>query len=516
MTESLPPQDHSKTGVVLEIRHDKRGGVLACLQYHGGMRDDELRRYLRGRNPWWKAAASNEDPLVWTARDPVLQSADQVGIDYEPDVLSDVQPPGLYVLRGPRRVGKSVACKRLVSRLCRNPELIPWQVIYLSVDNFRAQDLRRAFTLGRELTAPAAQHPRYWIIDEVTAVQDWIPLIKELRDNTDLAFDAVVLTGSSAKDLAEARRSLGAGRTGVADPFRIVLPMTFRDFVKVTSHPAPTPTPVSPDALMSGEAQASIRSLEPFIDDLDLAWQRFLECGGFPRAVGEMHRGGDVSAEFVFDLMSWLAGDVEPDGPPESVTRLLSELHRRATAPLNVRNTAEALSTTRARLDLRLNRLIETFGAFRCPQLGENGLAAPNSQSKLYLIDPLIARLPRLRDPSLDDADMTRLTEGQIALELARSIDRCAPDRFVEQRAVLYTRTESGNEVDFAPVPVTVAATRRQTTPTESKWVSRNWRREALVLRGRYGSGLLATKDIVDMSDDVWAVPAPMVALLLN
>lgn len=31
-------------------------------------------------------------------------------------------------------------------------------------------------------------------MDEVTAVQDWIPLIKELRDNTDLAFDAVVLS----------------------------------------------------------------------------------------------------------------------------------------------------------------------------------------------------------------------------------------------------------------------------------------------------------------------------------
>ena len=190
------------------------------------MRDDEIRRYLRARNPWWKLAAGGGDPLGWVRQDPVLQAAATVGIQYSPALLDDVAPPGLCVVRGPRRVGKSVSCKRLIAKLCERPEYSPWQVIYLSVDAFRAQDLRRAFTLGRDLTALAGERPRIWILDEVTAVSGWVPLIKELRDNTELAFDAVVLTGSSARDLAEARRSLGAGRTRLADPFRLALPMS--------------------------------------------------------------------------------------------------------------------------------------------------------------------------------------------------------------------------------------------------------------------------------------------------
>lgn len=284
----------------------------------------------------------------------------------------------------------------------------------------------------------------------------------------------------------------------------------------VTSVSVPAPDPVPPEALMGDAARTAIRSLEPFVDDLDLAWQRFLECGGFPRAVGEFLHQGEISAEFVFDLMSWLTSDVDVEGPPDSVARLLIELHGRTGAPLNVRNTAEALGVTRARLDLRVRRLVETFGAFRCPQLGVDGDAAPGSQSKLYLLDPLLARLPTLRDPSLPEVDFTRLTEGQLALELARSIDRVAPDRLVEQRAVFYARTGKGNEVDFAPVPVPGPSAVERSVPLESKWVSKSWRRESLALRGRYGRGILATKDALDLTDDVWAVPAPILALLLN
>jgi hypothetical protein len=317
-------------------------------------------------------------------------------------------------------------------------------------------------------------------------------------------------------DPAPAARYLGAGRTGVEDPFRLLLPMTFRDYLGATSAPIPLPERVTPDALRSDAARRAVASLEPFVDELDLAWQRFLECGGFPRAVGEAHHHGAVSNAFLFDLTAWLIGDVDAEAPLESVVRMLDELHRRTGAPINLRATAEALNLSRARLDARLNRLIWTFGAFWCAQLGADGLQAPGSQSKLYLIDPLLARLPRLRDPSFPEADMTRQTEGQLAMELARSVDRLAPDRLIEQRAVLYARTSTGKEIDFAPVPVTVSEEQQYTSPLEAKWVSRGWRREALVLRGRYGAGVLATKDIVDLSGDVWAVPAPILALLLN
>lgn len=41
------------------------------------------------------------------------------------------------------------------------------------------------------------------------------------------------------------------------------------------------------------------------------------------------------------------------------------------------------------------------------------------------------------------------------------------------------------------------------------------WRSEAKTLNGTYGCGVLATKPVFDTTGDVWAVPAPLIALLL-
>ncbi len=479
------------------------------------MRDDELRNLLRERNPWWRAAASGNDPTAWAAGDPTLQAAEMTGIDHHPGILDDVDPNGgLWVLRGPRRVGKSVAVKRLALRFCRDEN--PWRLIYFAADTLRPQDLRRAFTLGRDITAAAGSSPRLWLVDEVTSVVGWEQVVKELRDNTALAGDGVVLTGSSASRLEEAVRSLGAGRTNVADPFRLLLPMTFREVLTATEAEIPLPEPVSPDALQGESARDVAMSLVAFTDELDLAWQRYLETGGFPRAVGDSYRSGEVSRAFVQDLQAWLSADVTWGEPAESATGLLFVLHQRMTSPLDVTETAGALHTTRDKLRIRLERLTGTFAAFWCHQSDSAGHRVSHSQSKLYLIDPLLARVPNLLDETVSPPDLTRSTEAMLGLALARSVTALHPERFLEQRAVTYTRTGSGGEVDFAPAFVSVGGSRLSTCPIESKWSPGGWKSGARTTRGKYGRGVVATKNTTDITGDVWALPAPVVALLLN
>ena len=54
------------------------------------------------------------------------------------------------------------------------------------------------------------------------------------------------------------------------------------------------------------------------------------------------------------------------------------------------------------------------------------------------------------------------------------------------------------------------------TVPLEAKWVDAGWRAEAQVVEKKYGRGILATKSILSMEHPTWAVPAPLLALLLN
>lgn len=179
-----------------------------------------LRAFLRENNPWWRAAAAGRDPVAWTAADRTLRDRSNHDLGYRSGALDDVaRDPlgdGLYLLRGPRRVGKSVILKDLITALCARSDLSPWQVTYLPVDTFTAHDLRRGIVLASEITRPAGDATRVWVIDEITAVEGWTAEVKSLRDNSRFGDDTVVLAGSSATGAALAVRDLGAGRTGAA------------------------------------------------------------------------------------------------------------------------------------------------------------------------------------------------------------------------------------------------------------------------------------------------------------
>jgi len=137
------------------------------------------------------------------------------------------------------------------------------------------------------------------------------------------------------------------------------------------------------------------------------------------------------------------------------------------------------------------------------------------SQAKLYLSDPLLAWLPGRLRAGLEPPDMTKLTEMVVGISLARAIDEADEGRWVSSDTISYTRTASDNEIDLAPVPVPSAAGIESTVPVESKWVDQGWRAEARTIDDKYERGVLATKSILDTSTRVWAVPAPLLTLLM-
>lgn len=291
--------------------------------------------------------------------------------------------------------------------------------------------------------------------------------------------------------------------------------MTFRDFARTAGRQLPQIPGIGAGLTQDARLKDLLTDLTPFVDEIDLAWQAYCEVGGFPRAVGEYRRDGVVSQAFATDLVDWLSPDVTPEDPPESVLRLLSALGQRMAAPLNVRATAEAIGMTRDRLNLRLNRLLATFGAIACRQVDAQGEPISGSQSKMYLMDPLLASLPNLVEPGLAVPQMSVSSEAVLASTLARAIDAVHQGRLLEGRAIGYARTSTKLEVDFAPMPIRVGGTALATAPMESKWVSDGWRPGARTMENHYGRGFVATKNVLDLEHPAWAVPAGVLALLL-
>ena len=155
------------------------------------MRADEVDAELVEANPWWR------DPDGWEQGDVQLRAARSSTLAYEPRPLDTMQPGGLYILRGPRRVGKSTALKQVVSKRIRDG-FPSRQILHVSVEGRSDQDVVDMVRRGASHWLGGAPGQRLWLIDEITAVRGpWPAMVKRLRDNQpSFSADTVVLTGS--------------------------------------------------------------------------------------------------------------------------------------------------------------------------------------------------------------------------------------------------------------------------------------------------------------------------------
>jgi uncharacterized protein len=469
--------------------------------------DGQLRRLLTDRSTWWR------DP-DWKRDDPDLRDAGEAPFVYEPEPLAGLHPPDLYVLRGPRRVGKSVEIKRAISMVIEqgaNPRL----VFFCSCDGLSGQDVRRLIAVGQKDTATLSG-PRYWFLDEVTAVSGWALAIKELRD-ADPVFrrSCVVLSGSSARDLREATKALAGRRGDIADSDRLLLPMDFRSFCLSTRDFTHLPaTTLRPKDLFTASGEQAIGELSTFFSELDYAWQSYLRVGGFPRAVSDFVGTADVGDGFVQALWDVIAGDAfQSTGMSEGeVAAFMERLAVGLSSPLNASAVARDVGLSdHHRVDDRLDALGFALMIWRCHR-AKDGLPNLRAQEKVYFLDPLIARLPHRRDERRWQPDDSHLTEQQLGLLLLRAAGDGGPRALLEASTLMYERVSSA-EIDFVGPELEVAF--------EAKYVDGPWRRSAQTIRARHERGVMVTRTVLELEDrrgahPVWAVPAGILGWLLS
>lgn len=456
---------------------------------------------------WWRT------PAGWELDDPDLKALRDSPLRYAPGVLEDVVPDGLYVLRGPRRVGKSVEVKRAIASLIHRG-VQPRRIIHYACDTLSPGALRQLERVGRNLATAGLEGPRYWFLDEITAVGEWPTEIKWLRDNTEMREDCVVLTGSSSHDLDLARNEL-AGRRGTAQPSdRLLLPMSFRSFCRQFRHSGLPQVPViRPCDFLSEQGIEAAAELLPWIDDLVSMWEVYCGCGGFPQAVESQLEQADVDPSFIQALFDIVYGDAfkRANLTAAQVLHLLNELSKGLASPINMSHLARTTGMSDHKLaSRRIQDLIANYIVWPCHKQGQQLFPNLAAQSKLYFTDPLLARLAHGREARLIDPDLSKLGEQQIGQHLARHATAGDPGAYSNFTNVMYTQSPSRKQIDFVgPASAPLGF--------EVKYADVRLEQESATLRATPGGGVLATRAVLGASSEerVRFVPAAFVAFLL-
>ena len=473
------------------------------------MRVGEIQAKLAATNRWWR------EPGDWAARDPDLREAAQAPFVHSAGVLDDIERGGLYVLRGPRRVGKSVELKRTVQRLITEG-VDPRAIAHMSVDGWHAGDLGTLVAAADRLMPPDGH--RWWLIDEVTSITDgWPAQVKWLRDN-DPRFrrDTLIVTGSSSSNLRASVGDLAGRRGSAADPDRVMLPIGFRTFVRLVEregglegaialHPLRV-ADLTPDRLRD----AAFR-LAPWLHLLVAAWDDYLRVGGFPQAVATHIRDRWPDHSLRSALLGVISGDAFHRARLSDLqtTEMLRRIARGLGSPINTARLAREISVSPSTAQRRTDDLRESFVVW--PVYREDGLRPRlRAQEKVYFTDPVYARIGEGDAHAIDE---TALSEQQLAMALLRNSLRDGHSTHMDFDRVLYYRSATDAEIDFVGPGFGGLA-------IESKYVDGRWRRTAgRTLAASPWRGLVATRTEMDLdgSDDgVAAVPTAMLAWLID
>jgi predicted AAA+ superfamily ATPase len=290
--------------------------------------------------------------------------------------------------------------------------------------------------------------------------------------------------------------------------------MSFASFCRVAGFENLPDVDLRPDELRAAHAHDVWRSLDAHTDTLTIAWQAFIEVGGYPQAVADWCTQSRIDEATWRALWEVVRGEALTKGFTEpALLAVLSGLSERIASHVVQQTLAADADLQPAALSDRIDALVQSFVLWRCPAGGTNRLPDLARRQKYYFIDSLPARLAELVHGSTP-VDVSRITEQQLGVQLLQWNERVRPGSTRTSGWITHHRTER-NEVDFAG---RCADNGAPMTAIESKYSSSSWRRDALTLRNSLGGGLLATRDVLDIEreEPVWAVPVGMIAWALT
>ncbi len=418
------------------------------------------------QNPWWKYDAFQDFdkdlselygwPFRFTRRELPLN------------------PGEIYLLRGPRQVGKTTLIKQQIAELIRK-KVDPVSILYYPCDYLHStRELRGIIDFHSERNRGTEN--LFIFLDEITYLQDWNREIKAQVDAGLLRKATLVLTGSGAAQLKRKAEQL-PGR-GLEGNQYLLLPLTFREFMLQASDDVSHR--IGPDLWRAVEAarkrlesnsmtldedmrkqRDSVEALMPFGPDLDTLLRIYLLTGGFPKTINALLRNNleSIEEETYTTFVKMVLGDFSKQGKEETLARqILEGVIRRQGTRFGYRTLTEDVDATHPTVIQYLETMNDSLLTQTVHSIDfKRETARYKADKKIYVTDPFIYHSVNAFIKGMDGYTLSRetldeessifsLVESVVASHLTQA--RVVP-YMAEPMSFLYFFYNPRKEVDF-------------------------------------------------------------------
>jgi len=495
---------------------------------------------LAEHNPWWlRKDAIDEDQRILEWESSRFKWTPRLGETFQWDL--DV----VYVLRGPRQVGKTTLMKLKIRELIRSGAE-PRQVFYYPCDLVEGPEkLVNIMTTYQDSTRSDRTKRLYIILDEISSVKDWQKGIKSLYDAGRLRKCMVILTGSHSIDLRKATETLARRRGEVEKlkdelPDKILLPTKFSEYTDVRSQKIRDQVRSLDilkrdrrhtiwEQIQKGSIPKEVHELQLVSREAQSLFTDYLITGGIPKVIDSYISTGSIPKSLYEEYVGLLLRDIARWNGKEVV---LQQIVRRLVETLGsnitlnkIREDTEVSShhTTGVYLDF----LRDSFVATVLQKLDINKDAPVVRDSrKVHFEDPFIFHALRAwsmgRDPYKESMNflsepekVSKLVECVMANHLVRLLFSYHPSSLFDYTNLLF-HWEGSNQkqLDFA------ARIRDKYLPIEVKYqnaITGDDSKPILEFQktGKATSGVLLTKDSLAEKGHYVEIPVHLALLLI-
>ncbi|MFM8454398.1 MAG: ATP-binding protein [Gammaproteobacteria bacterium] len=238
-------------------------------------------------------------------------------IHHEHDFLDHVFEDGVYIVTGPRQIGKSTHLKMWIRNHINQQN--HQNFLYFNCDLLdKKQDIVELVEEYLEKFPSQAQIPdrKYIFLDEITAVKDSFLAIKYLVDTGYSENISYVLTGSNTISIRQTGEYL-PGRRGKGIDF-MFRPLSFRNYVELIKPEFKTEALSQP---ISEKDYLTIKkTLKPavLLDD-------FLKTGGFPRVINAYQAEQALHEDIFLIYRSWITSEIAKADKKEFIAKAILE-----------------------------------------------------------------------------------------------------------------------------------------------------------------------------------------------